>query len=207
MRQRIICFCLAVIVCFWVLPERSWGQQAYDTYTVKPGDSLWKIAVKYQVGLGEIISANPQIANPHLIYPKEKIKVPLLTEVKAIEQQVVRLVNLERQKRGLTALRLNWEVARVARYKSIDMRDRNYFSHTSPTYGSPFSMLQSFGISYQAAGENIAAGQPTAQEVMKSWMNSTGHRQNILNPLYTQIGVGLARGGSYGIYWTQMFIK
>ena len=188
-------------------PQRVFAQTSgQDVYVVQPGDSLWKIAVKYQVGLSEIISANPQFKNPHLIYPGDKVTVPLLTEVKSIENQVVQLVNQERQKRGLPALKNNWELERVARVKSQDMRDNHYFDHTSPTYGDPFKMIQAFGISFTAAGENIAAGQTTAQQVMTSWMNSTGHRQNILNSGFTQIGVGYARGGQMGYYWTEEFI-
>lgn len=178
-----------------------------DVYTVQPGDSLWKISVKYQVGLSEIISANPQFANPNLIYPGDKVTVPLFSATKSVEEEVVRLVNVERAKNGLKPLTANWQLARVARYKSVDMRDKGYFSHTSPTYGSPFDMMKSFNISYSAAGENIAAGQTTAQAVMDSWMNSPGHRQNILSPNFSEIGVGYCTGGSYRYYWTQMFIN
>ncbi len=178
-----------------------------DVYTVQPGDSLWKISVKYQVGLSEIISANPQFPNPNLIYPGDKVTVPLFSATKSVEEEVVRLVNVERAKNGLKPLTANWQLARVARYKSADMRDKGYFSHTSPTYGSPFDMMKSFNISYSAAGENIAAGQTTAQAVMDSWMNSPGHRQNILSPNFSEIGVGYCTGGSYRYYWTQMFIN
>ncbi|MFP3338704.1 CAP domain-containing protein, partial [Micrococcus sp. SIMBA_131] len=66
---------------------------------------------------------------------------------------------------------------------------------------------ESFSVSYRSAGENIAAGQATPEEVVKAWMNSEGHRKNILNPGYTEIGVGYISGGSYGHYWTQMFIS
>lgn len=181
---------------------------AVDTYTVQQGDSLWKIAVKYQVGLSEIIGANPQFKDPAMIYPGEKVYVPLPNpETKGLEQQVVDLVNKERASRGLGKLTINWELARVARYKSEDMRDKKYFSHQSPTYGSPFDMIRKFGISYSTAGENIAKGQKTAQAVMNAWMNSEGHRKNILNASFTEIGVGYAAGGSGGPYWTQMFIK
>ena len=83
------------------------------------------------------------------------------------------------------------------------MRDNKYFSHTSPTYGTPFQMIKSFGITYRSAGENIARGQTTPKKVVDAWMNSSGHRANILNASYTHIGVGYA---SYGHYWTQMFI-
>ena len=97
----------------------------------------------------------------------------------------------------------SWELSRVARYKSQDMVDNRYFSHTSPTYGTPFQMIKAFGLTYRTAGENIAYGQRTPQAVVNAWMNSSGHRANILNPSYTQIGVGYA---SNGHYWTQMFI-
>jgi uncharacterized YkwD family protein/spore coat assembly protein SafA len=176
-------------------------------YTVVPGDSLWKIAVKHQIGLSEIISANPQIKNPSLIYPGQKITVPNIDDIKALENEVIRLVNSERAKKGLPALKANWQVSRVARYKSQDMIDKNYFSHTSPTYGSPFRMLETFGVSFSAAGENIAMGQRTPSEVMNAWMGSPGHRNNILSPSYTEIGVGLAKSGNRRYYWTQMFIK
>jgi len=177
------------------------------TYTVKSGDSLWKIAVKYQIGLSEIIAANPSIKNPSLIYPGQKIQIPNIDSVKALENEVIRLVNEERAKRGLAALTANWELGRVARYKSQDMIDKGYFSHDSPTYGTPFRMMENFGIKFTAAGENIAYGQRTPQEVMNAWMNSPGHRNNILSSSYTQIGVGLAKTKNGVCYWTQMFIK
>ncbi len=177
------------------------------TYTVKSGDSMWKIAVKYQVGLSELIQQNPQIKNPGLIYPGQKITIPDLGDVKSQESEVVRLVNNERTKRGLAPLAENWQLSRVARYKSQDMINKGYFGHTSPTYGSFSRMIDSFGIRYSAAGENIAYGQRTPREVMTDWMNSTGHRNNILSPLYTHIGVGLAKNKNGVCYWTQMFIK
>lgn len=175
-----------------------------ETYTVVSGDSLWKIAKKYQVGLSELIEANPQIKNPDLIYPNQVINIPEQdTSVLNYEKEVVRLVNKERSSRGLPSLTLDWQLSRVARYKSQDMHDKKYFSHTSPTYGSPFDMIKAFGISYKAAGENIAKGQRTPQEVVNAWMNSSGHRANILNASFTRIGVGYVADGNY---WTQMFV-
>ena len=111
--------------------------------------------------------------------------------------------NEQRAKNGLKALAANWELSRVARYKSQDMVDNRYFSHTSPTYGTPFQMIKAFGLTYRTAGENIAYGQRTPQAVVSAWMDSSGHRANILNASYTQIGVGYV---SSGHYWTQMFI-
>lgn len=177
------------------------------TYTVQSGDSLWKIAVKNQTGVSELIAANPSISNPSLIYPGQKLTIPPPSALSAYEDEVIRLVNVERTKRGLGALKKNWEVARVARYKATDMANKNYFSHTSPTYGSPFNMMETFGIRFSAAGENIAMGQRTPQEVMTAWMNSPGHRSNILSPSFTQIGVGAAKNKNGTIYWSQMFIK
>lgn len=126
-----------------------------------------------------------------------------INNVSNYESQVVELVNKERTSRGLSPLTLNAELSRVARIKSEDMRDNGYFNHNSPTYGSPFDMMKSFGINYQTAGENIAMGQQTPEAVVTAWMNSDGHRANILNANFTQIGVGYT---SQGNYWTQMFI-
>jgi uncharacterized YkwD family protein/spore coat assembly protein SafA len=177
------------------------------TYTVQPGDTIWKIAVKHQAGINEILAQNPTLKNANLIYPGQKLKIPSQSSTKAYEDEVLRLVNVERAKNGLAALKSDWQLSRVARYKSQDMINKGYFSHTSPTYGSPFKMMESFGIRFSSAGENIAYGQRTPAEVMNGWMNSPGHRANILSPSYTHIGVGLAKTGSGVNYWTQMFIK
>ena len=116
---------------------------------------------------------------------------------------MVRIVNEIRVSYGLGELTLNEELSAVARLKSEDMRDNHYFSHNSPTFGSPFEMMSHFGINYRTAGENIAMGQKTPREVVDGWMNSEGHRANILNGSFTEIGVGYAENGHY---WTQMFI-
>ena len=177
---------------------------AASGYTVKKGDSLWKIAVAHEIGLSEIKSANPTIKNYDLIYPGQIINIPTLeTSVTAYEKEVVRLVNVERAKQGLSPLEYDWQLSRVARYKSQDMQKNKYFSHTSPTYGSPFNMMKNFGISYRTAGENIAKGYKTPAAVVEGWMNSSGHRANILNSSFTHIGVGYVQNGSY---WTQMFV-
>ncbi|WP_404451423.1 CAP domain-containing protein [Virgibacillus necropolis] len=125
------------------------------------------------------------------------------SQLNAYEQQVVELTNNERVERGLEPLKVDVELSKMARDKSRDMSVNNYFSHTSPTHGSPFDMMESYGIDYQSAGENIARGQRTPEEVVNGWMNSEGHRKNILSPKFTHIGVGYVADGNY---WTQEFI-
>jgi uncharacterized YkwD family protein len=118
-------------------------------------------------------------------------------------QQVIDLTNAQRSKNGLPALKADSQLNGVAQKKSQDMQQNNYFSHTSPTYGSPFDMMRDFGVTYKSAGENIAQGQRTPQEVVNAWMNSEGHRKNILSAKFTHIGVGYEATGKH---WTQMFI-
>lgn len=115
--------------------------------------------------------------------------------------QVVKLVNAERAKAGLSALTSDALLDKVAVAKVKDMSNNNYFDHQSPTYGSPFDMMKQFGVTYSYAGENIAKGQKTPQEVVTAWMNSAGHRANILSKNFTHIGVGFYNG-----YWAQEFI-
>ena len=180
------------------------AQAAGLTHTVTKGDTMWKLAVRYQAGTSEIIQANPQVSNPDLIYPGQVLNIPQISQsVLSYESEVIRLVNEVRRENGLKALTANWELSRVARYKSQDMLNKGYFSHTSPTYGTPSQMIKAFGLSFRTAGENIARGYPTPQAVVNGWMNSSGHRANILNASYTQIGVGYVAQGNY---WTQMFI-
>lgn len=196
---------ISVILCALFMLSFLTVSAAADSYTVVRGDSLWKIAVRYRIGISEIINANPQIKNPNLIYPGQIVNIPAEdSAVLSFEQEVIRLVNKARSENGLKPLEYDWELSRVARYKSRDMKDNGYFSHTSPVYGSPFQMMKSFGINYKSAGENIARGQSTPEEVMNSWMNSSGHRANILNASFTKIGVGYVADGKY---WTQMFIS
>lgn len=120
-----------------------------------------------------------------------------------IAQQVIDLTNAQRRQNGLPDLKADTQLTGVAQKKSEDMQQKHYFSHTSPTYGSPFDMMRDFGVTYTSAGENIAQGQPTPQEVVQAWMNSEGHRKNILSNNFTHIGIGYEQNGNY---WTQMFI-
>lgn len=121
----------------------------------------------------------------------------------AYERQVVRLVNAERAANGLDSLRLDETLCACARVKSQDMHDAGYFSHNSPTYGTPFSMMRTLGVSYTHAGENIAMGYAAPDAVVAAWMQSASHRANILSASYRTLGVGYVADGGY---WTQWFV-
>ncbi len=200
-----------------------------STYTVMSGDTMWGIATKNGIGINELLKANPQITDPSHIFVGQIVNIPSATnvpstpstpttptvpstpgtssDIRALETEVIRLVNAARARAGRSALTENNQLSQVARTKSQDFINNNYFSHNSPIYGTPFNMLRSFGINFTAAAENIASGQRNAAEVMNSWMGSPGHRANILDSAYNQIGVGVARDRNGNLYWTQMFIR
>ena len=193
--------------------------------TVQKGDTMWLIAKRYHVPFLEVLRLNKHYLNQHLIHPNDKIEIPdhntgtntgnnsstdkipednntpVQSDVSQQAQAVLKLVNEERSKQGLKSLTLSSNLTQIANTKAKDMNDKGYFSHTSPTYGSPFAMLQHFGVKYRTAGENIAKGQATAEQVMRDWLNSSGHRANILGN-YTQIGIGY-----YNKHWVQLFIS
>lgn len=123
----------------------------------------------------------------------------------ADERSMVDLVNQERAAVGLPPLQVDMELVKLARLKSQDMVTHNYFAHESPTYGSPFAMMDRAGISYRYAGENLA-GAPTVAQAHRALMASPGHRANILNRNFTHVGIGIAKGGPYGYMYTQMFV-
>lgn len=122
------------------------------------------------------------------------------------QKKIAELVNQERDKAGLEPLNVDLRINEVALLKSQDMVKNEYFDHTSPTYGTPYEMLESYGIEATRSGENIAVGYESAEEVMEAWMGSESHRLNILNPRYTDIGVGVERVATGGYAWTQIFI-
>ena len=128
-----------------------------------------------------------------------------VSSVNSMEKQVASLTNSERKAAGLGSLTLDSQLSKLARMKAEDMAKNGYFSHTSPTYGSAFDMMKKYGVSYRTAGENIAKGQKTPEAVMNGWMNSSGHRANILSSAYTHIGVGYAKDSKGNTYWVQVF--
>ena len=199
------------------------GLQNVLRNTVSPGDLaslLLRLTRKNGSARPNDTTAEPPVETPAeapVEAPVEKpVEVPVQTPVQNTPAQqtdtgdilpqeaaVVELVNQQRAAYGLQPLTISAVLCRKARMKSQDMAQNRYFDHNSPTYGSPFDMMRSLGISYRSAGENIAMGYSTAQAVMQGWMNSEGHRANILSASFTTIGVGYVANGNY---WTQWFI-
>lgn len=131
-------------------------------------------------------------------------KSPAAPDLSADEQRMLDLLNTARASEGLQPLRADADLTRLARMKARDMVDKGYFDHTSPTYGTPFSMIKAAGINYRHAGENLA-GAPSVDTAHSSLMNSPGHRANIMSPNYTRAGIGAADGGPYGKMFVQLF--
>ena len=125
--------------------------------------------------------------------------------ITADDQALLELINKARADAGLKPLQFDMELMEVARLKAKDMVDNNYFAHQSPTYGSPFDMMRQFNISFKTAGENIA-GNRTVEGAFKAWMNSEGHRKNILNGNFNYTGIGIVDSPKDGKMFAHMFI-
>lgn len=207
----------------------------YDTYTNRNYNYSWNISIWNRPWKGGSVTTpslpvepKPETPQPEApsVPESPKPEVPSIPEapkpvepkpdqpslppvnnsnLSQLESEVVRLVNIERAKYGLSPFTASNELSNLARLKSKDMSDNNYFSHQSPKYGSAFDMMKSNGIKYKTAGENIAKGYSSAQSVVRGWMNSQGHRENILNPSFNTLGVGAHTSSNGTIYWTQMF--
>lgn len=122
------------------------------------------------------------------------------------EKAILELVNSARTTAGVGKITYSEELAKVAMDKAEDMVENGYFSHQSNIYGTPFEMMRSYGISFKAAAENIAGNQ-TVERAFYSWMASDSHKENILNPDYDEMGVGVCISPVYGKIIVQMFIK
>ncbi|MCQ2420797.1 MAG: CAP domain-containing protein [Clostridia bacterium] len=232
MRRKILTFLLALAFCLsMAVPAAAVSEcrQSAEPQTVyeliKQQLTCWLFGRSCRGGTPDILlpTAPPQqtpaqvpdsipdrpAPNPPAETPTVSAPVPPKTEqlaqsaVTSMEQQVVDLVNSERAANGLPALMLDETLSGYARIKSQDLHDNRYFDHQSPTYGSPFDMMRSFGITYAYAGENIAMGYFSAESVVNAWMNSSGHRANILSANFDRIGVGYVADGGY---WTQWFL-
>ena len=162
----------------------------------------WNQPVLTQPAIPSLPQRPQPVVTPRPVPSNPAAPVGSLT---ADENYILQQVNKERTKAGLAPLQIDSRLVQTARAKSQDMIAHGYFDHQSPTLGSPFDQMKRAGITYRYAGENIA-GNSSAAGAMVSWMNSAGHRANILNPNYTRIGIGIVKGGPYGMMLTQQFI-
>lgn len=128
-----------------------------------------------------------------------------VTGVTKEEQTLLDLVNKARADAGAGPLQFDAELMKVTKLKAKDMVDNNYFSHQSPSYGSPFDMMRQYGISFKSAGENIA-GNRTVEGAFKAWINSEGHKKNILNSGFNYTGIAVVDSPKYGKMLVQQFI-
>ncbi|MEE3716355.1 CAP domain-containing protein [Tumidithrix elongata RA019] len=148
-------------------------------------------------------------ATPAIARPITNLYTPIAqnTSQNAYEAELLRLTNLERQKVGLAPLKLSSQLRKAAQNHAIDMAKNNYFSHTGRNGSSMTSRIKATGYTYSFIGENIAAGGQNPTDTLQQWMNSAGHRANILNPRFTEIGFGYASApdSRYRYYWVQVF--
>lgn len=196
------------------------GRPVYTLTADRPLYALLQTYLRFRIGVVPVTqtpSAAPApepVEDPEPVPEPEPVDEPVPTAERepaplpqsaasTYEQEVVTLVNARRVEAGLPPLTLDDSLCTYARVKSQDLHDGGYFAHESPSYGSPFDMMRSFGISYRYAGENIAMGYYDPASVVEAWMASSGHRANILSANYTRLGVGYVPDGGY---WTQWFI-
>lgn len=139
--------------------------------------------------------------------PQQKRYVNHANITSSIADVSAQLANEERKKAGLSALTLDPELSRIATIKAEDMAKNDYFDHNSPTYGTPFEMAKQFGYNYRSFGENIAYGYSTPDAVVAGWMDSPGHKANILHKNYNRIGAGAVKDENGRIYWVHMFAE
>lgn len=202
-------FILAAILFIVSIRTPATVQETWDPEKMDPGTlENWATTVQEWWTDQNISLENYKTTITQFFQTEEKVPATDATEPSDYEKEVVELVNEERKKRNLDPLEMDHHLSGLARKKSQDMADNDYFSHTSPTYGSPFDMMEQFDFTFRMAGENIAAGQRSPDQVVEGWMNSEGHRENILKEGFTHIGVGYVEdaGLSYGTYWTQLFM-
>ena len=179
-----------------------------DWYVIQTnGDLIGAVSKKYiknaTSSAGQGTTSNGSNSNNNS--GTNNTKQDTLSGYSADEKELLSLINTQRKAYGLPELSFDSELQRVAKAKAQDLVANNYFSHTSPTYGSPFDMMKSFGITYKTAGENIA-GNSSLSGAVDAWMNSTGHRENILNNAYNYTGIGIVDSPKYGKIMVQMFI-
>ncbi len=178
-------------------------------HTVKADETLWNISEYYEVDIEDIVRFNSHINNPNLIYNGNEIILPTgyipvfsSNSVTSYENKLLKLINDERVKNNLNPLISDEQLKTLATVKNEDMSKNDYFDHISNTYDTVFSMLNVFNIDYNYAGENIAKGQDTPEQVFVDWLNSDD-KNNILNENFTNIGISYLNDNNN--YWTLVF--
>ena len=175
----------------------------YITYS----QSVYNLLKKWGLNVRLITSTKTSTPAPvPAPTPKPTTPTTPVQGLTADEQTMFNLVNKERVANGVKPLAIDMRLVKTARLKSADMVKLGYFDHQSPTYGSPFDMMKQYGISYSYAGENLA-GAPDVNTAHVNLMNSPGHRENILRPEFTKVGIGVVEGSKYGKIFTQQFIR
>jgi len=153
----------------------------------------------------KIVTTNTTLKTTPKVTAKPSATAGPNVVISADEQKLLNLINVERAKAGVSPLSFDMTLLKISRLKAKDLVDNNYFAHQSPTYGSPFDMMKQFGVSFKSAGENIA-GNSSIENAVQAWMNSEGHRKNILNPSFNFTGVGIVNSPKYGYVFVQQFI-
>lgn len=170
-----------------------------------PGDFVGAVSQKYIKPIYPTGSGTSSGTSTNTGKGGNSTETTTTASLTADELETFNLINQQRANNGLSALKVDAELQRVARIKAQDMVNNNYFDHNSPTYGTPFNMMKNFGISYKTAGENIA-GNSSNSAAVTAWMNSSGHRANILNSSYNYTGLAVVSSPRYGKIYVQMFI-
>ena len=160
-------------------------------------------ALKPKVAVSTPADKPNSVQKPSRQAPLESPSSPARVVPNSQSDEMLKLINAERVKNNVAPLVLSNQLSIGALLKSKDMAENNYFSHTSPTYGSPFDMMKSLGISYKMAAENIARNR-SVQAAHDAFMNSPGHRENVLNPELHEVGLGFFQNGD-DLYVTQWF--
>lgn len=183
---------------------------ASSKYLVQSGDTMWKISIKHNVQLETLLAENPQVKNPKLIYPGYIIFIPEKHGRSPIDQenrQLFELLNKERSKANLQPIQMDEKLMIAAQKKSIDMKEHEYVAHISPTYGNPKDMLEALHVPFHLVRENVGAGPKSPEEMLQTWVNSPVNYNNILDEKVTHVGIGNAKGGLHGTYWTIILIE
>lgn len=198
---------LTSIIGFIFIFEKPVISQAKVPYIVHYGDTFWNISIRYSIKLADLINVNSHVENPNMIYPGDKIYIPHISEMNNQVESLYALINAERRKKGLKPLKIDIKLNTAAQVKAEDMRIHQYVAHKSPTYGNPNLMLEAFKIPSTYVQENIGAGLATPEEMFSSWMNSSIHREKLMDENLATIGIGYAEGGLHNYYWTVLMVK